>query len=49
MHYLLSRGYAEKASVELVGNRYRLKTRQIQSVRGALLLLLKFKTEIQNS
>jgi hypothetical protein len=35
MHYLLSRGYAEKASVELVGNHYRLKTRQIQSVRGA--------------
>ncbi len=35
MYYLLSRGYAEKASVELVGNRYRLKTRQIQSVRGA--------------
>lgn len=35
VHYLLSRGYAEKASVELVGNRYRLKTRQIQSVRGA--------------
>ncbi|PJJ62592.1 DUF434 domain-containing protein [Chryseobacterium geocarposphaerae] len=35
MYYLLSRGYAEKASAELVGNRYRLKTRQIQSVRGA--------------
>lgn len=35
MQYLLSRDYAEKASSELVGNRYRLKTRQIQSVRGA--------------
>jgi hypothetical protein len=35
IQYLLSRGYAEKASSELVGNRYRLKTRQIQSVRSA--------------
>lgn len=35
MQYLLSRGYAEKASSELVGNRYRLKTRQIQAFRGA--------------
>ncbi|PZU18913.1 MAG: DUF434 domain-containing protein [Chryseobacterium sp.] len=44
MHYLLSRGYAEKASAELVGNRYRLKTRQIQSVRGASASI----TQIQN-
>ncbi|WP_426276264.1 DUF434 domain-containing protein [Chryseobacterium sp. S-02] len=35
MHYLLSRNYAEKASSELVGNRYRLKIRQIQAIRGA--------------
>ena len=35
MQYLLSRGFAEKASSELVGNHYRLKTRQIQTVRGA--------------
>lgn len=35
MQYLLSRGFAEKASSELVGNHYRLKTRQIQAVRGA--------------
>lgn len=35
MHYLLSRGYPEKASSELAGNRYRLKTRQIQAIRGA--------------
>ncbi len=35
MQYLLGRDYAEKASAELVGNRYKLKTRQIQSVRGA--------------
>ncbi|SFN84074.1 hypothetical protein SAMN05421594_4417 [Chryseobacterium oleae] len=35
MMYLLSRGYAEKASSELVGNRYKLKTRQIQALRGA--------------
>lgn len=35
MLYLLSREYPEKASSELVGNRYKLKTRQIQAVRGA--------------
>ena len=35
MQYLLCRNYAEKASSELVGNHYRLKTRQIQAVRGA--------------
>lgn len=35
MQYLLSRNYAEKASSELVGNHYRLKTRQIQALRGA--------------
>ncbi|BAP29959.1 conserved protein [Chryseobacterium sp. StRB126] len=35
MQYLLTRGYAEKAASDLVGNRYRLKTRQIQVLRGA--------------
>ncbi|GAA5095181.1 DUF434 domain-containing protein [Chryseobacterium ginsengisoli] len=35
MQYLLSRNYAEKTSSELVGNHYRLKTRQIQALRGA--------------
>ena len=35
MHYLLTRGYPEKATSELVGNRYRLKTRQVQALRGA--------------
>lgn len=35
MQYFLSRGFAEKASSELVGNHYRLKARQIQAVRGA--------------
>lgn len=35
MKYLLSQNYAEKASSELVGNHYRLKTRQIQALRGA--------------
>lgn len=35
MPYLLSRNYAEKASADLVGNHYRLKTRQIQALRGA--------------
>jgi len=35
MQYLLSRNYPEKASADLVGNHYRLKTRQIQALRGA--------------
>lgn len=35
MQYLLTRGYAEKASSELVGNKFRMKTRQIQALRGA--------------
>lgn len=35
MQYLLSRGYAEKAASELIGNRYKLKTRQIQAFRSA--------------
>ncbi|MCI3939005.1 DUF434 domain-containing protein [Chryseobacterium aahli] len=34
MQYLLNRGYAEKASLDLVGNHYRLKARQIQALRG---------------
>jgi hypothetical protein len=34
MQYLLSRGYAEKTSSDLVGNHYRLKSRQIQALRG---------------
>jgi len=35
LQYLLSRGYAEKASSDLVGNHYRLKARQTQALRGA--------------
>ena len=35
MQYLLTREYPEKAASELVGNRYRLKTRQVQALRGA--------------
>lgn len=35
MQYLLTRAYPEKAASELVGNRYRLKNRQIQAIRGA--------------
>lgn len=35
MHYLLSRGYAESAASALVGNRYRLRARQIQMIRAA--------------
>ena len=34
MHYLLTRGYAEKSSIQLVGNRYRLNVRQQQAVQG---------------
>ena len=34
MHYLLSKGYAEKSSLQLVGNRYRLNVRQQQAVQG---------------
>lgn len=34
MHYFLSRGYGEKATLVLVGNRYRLNSRQQQAVRG---------------
>ncbi|UKB84730.1 DUF434 domain-containing protein [Chryseobacterium sp. MEBOG06] len=35
MLYLLTRDYPEKAASDLVGNRYRLKTRQLQALRGA--------------
>lgn len=35
MHYLLSRGFAENASASLVGNRYRLRARQIQMIKAA--------------
>lgn len=34
MRYFLSRGYGEKATLALVGNRYRLNSRQQQAVRG---------------
>ena len=34
MYYFLSRGYGEKATLVLVGNRYRLNSRQQQAVRG---------------
>ena len=34
MHYFLSRGYGEKATLVLVGNHYRLNARQQQAVRG---------------
>ena len=34
MQYLLSRGYGEKSAQALVGNRYRLNSRQQQAVRG---------------
>ncbi|GAA4275285.1 DUF434 domain-containing protein [Aquimarina mytili] len=34
MCYLLSRGFAEKSSVQLVGNRYRLNARQQKALQG---------------
>ncbi len=34
MNYLLSRGFAERSSTQLVGNRYRLNSRQQNAVRG---------------
>lgn len=34
LSYFLSRGYGEKATLALVGNRYRLNSRQQQAVRG---------------
>lgn len=34
LSYLLSRGYAEKSSLLLVGNRYRLNSRQQRAVQG---------------
>lgn len=34
MHYLLTRGYAEKSALQLVGNRHRLNVRQQQAVQG---------------
>ena len=34
MHYLLSRGYAERSSLAICGNRYRLNARQQQALLG---------------
>ena len=34
MQYLLSRGYGQKSSLQLVGNRHRLNARQQQAVMG---------------
>ncbi|WP_353777027.1 DUF434 domain-containing protein [Winogradskyella sp. 3972H.M.0a.05] len=34
MTYLLTRGYAEKSSLQLVGNKHRLNVRQQQAVQG---------------
>ncbi len=34
MHYLLSKGYAPRATLALVGNRYRLRQRQILALQG---------------
>ena len=37
MKYLLSRGFAEKSSLQLVGNRYRLNARQQKALQGMRL------------
>lgn len=34
MHYLLSKGYALRATLALVGNRYRLRQKQILALQG---------------
>lgn len=34
LSYLLSRGYAEKSTLQLVGNRYRLNSRQQRAIQG---------------
>lgn len=34
MYYLLSRGYPPKPTLELVGNRHRLRARQLQALQG---------------
>lgn len=34
MYYLLSRGYPAKSSLALVGNRHRLRARQLQALQG---------------
>lgn len=34
VNYLLSRGFSEKSSIQLVGNRYKLNNRQQKAVRG---------------
>ena len=36
MHYLLNRGYSEKSALVLVGNHYRLNSRQQQAVRQGI-------------
>lgn len=43
MSYLLSRNYPEKASSELVGNNYKLKTRQIKVLRTSSASNLQLK------
>jgi hypothetical protein len=45
MQYLLTRGYAEKAASDLVGNRYRLKPDRYRHYVELQHLMNKFSTE----
>ncbi|WP_130733906.1 DUF434 domain-containing protein [Flavobacterium sp. J27] len=51
MHYLLTRGYSEKNALSLVGNRYKLASRQQKAVQGMSAsnkqVMLRKKNEIQ--
>lgn len=51
MKYLLSRGFAEKSSLQLVGNHYRLNVRQQKAVQGMSAsegdILYRLSTEVQ--
>ncbi|VXB85148.1 conserved hypothetical protein [Flavobacterium sp. 9AF] len=51
MHYLLSRGYSEKNALSIVGNRYKLASRQQKAVQGMSVskeqLLLRKEKEVK--
>jgi hypothetical protein len=49
MSYLLSRGYAEKSSLVLAGNRYKLNTRQQRAVQGMSASATQVESRKRNS
>jgi len=49
MLYLLSKGYAEKASAELVGNRYKLKPDKFRHFVELRLRKIRFRLENQSN